>query len=150
VALAVACAGLIGSDPVSASSTQKFEGTIAVPAHDAGPEVFADACPKGNQFNGMTYRLFDLKGEFSHLKTYGPKHLINEPGPAYHDINDYDIDMYAFDSKCREITPSGANGPAGTEKFSTRRPARWVVVAYWSGVHKDLKVTLEASTSPLK
>ena len=144
--LAVAVASpLVGAAPA------KFESTIAAPAHDAGPELFADACPKGNDLEGVSYALFDLKADYTNFKSYGPKHLINEPDPAgaYHDINDYDIDMYAFDAKCRDITPSGANGPAGTEKFVTKRPARYIVLAYWSGIHADLPVTVEAANTKI-
>lgn len=151
--MAAAIAAAIGlSAPTQADPSQKFEATITAPAHDAGPEIFAEACPEPGDFDGVTYAFFDLKGEYKHFKTYGPPHLFNEPDPAgaYHDINDYDIDMYAFDNKCREITPSDANGPAGTERFETRRPARYVIVAYWSGIHIDLPVTLEASHTKIK
>lgn len=136
--------------PAPAEPSRKFEASIAAPAHDAGPELFAGACPEGGDFNGMTYAFFDLEGEYKHFKSYGPAHLFNEPGPAYHDVNDYDIDMYAFDAKCKEVTPSGANGPAGTERFETKRPARYVVLAYWSGIHPDLPVTLEVSHTKIK
>lgn len=148
VAAIAAAVGL--SAPNQAEPNKKFEGTIAAPAHDAGPELFADACPGGGDYNGMTYAFFDLQGEFKHFKAYGPDHLFNEPSPAYHDVNDYDIDMYAFDSKCKEITPSSANGPSGMERFETKRPARYVVIAYWSGIHPDLPVTLEVSHTKIK
>jgi len=140
----------VGS-PLVGAAPAKFQSKIAVPAHDAGPELFADACPKGNEFKGLSYVLFDLKADYTNFKSYGPKQLFNQPDPAgaYHDANDYDIDMYAFDAKCREITPSGANGPAGTEKFVTKRPARYIVLAYWSGIHKDLPVTLEAANTKI-
>ena len=152
LAVAIFAAGLTGTlapDAV-ADPNRSFEATITAPAHDAGPELFADACPAPGQFHGLNYVLFDLEGEYKHFKSFGPDHLFNEPAPAYHDINDYDIDMYAFDKKCKEVTPSGANGPAGTERFETRRPARYVIVAYWSGVHMDLPVTLEVSHTKLK
>lgn len=152
VIVAVIAAALGLSAPSLADPNAKFEATIAAPAHDAGPELFADACPGGGDFNGMTYAFFDIKGEYKHFKSFGPDHLFNEPDPAgaYHDINDYDIDMYAFDNKCKEVTPSTANGPAGTERFETKRPARYVVIAYWSGIHKDLPVTLEVSHTKIK
>jgi len=149
--IAVAIVAAIGlSAPSQAEPDKKFKSTIGVPAHDAGPELFADACPKPGQFDGRSYRFFDIGGEYKHFKSYGPAHLVNQPGPAYHDINDYDIDMYAFDGKCKEVTPAGANGPGGTERFETKRPARYVVVAYWSGIHRDLPVTLEVSHTKLK
>lgn len=149
--MAAAIAAAIGlSAPGQAQPNATFKATITAPAHDAGPRLFAGACPSGGSFNGKTYAFFDIKGEYKHFKTYGPKHLINQTGVPYHDLNDYDIDMYAFDNKCKEVTPSGANGPAGTERFETKRPARYVVVAYWSGIHKDLPVTLEVSHTKLK
>lgn len=149
--MAAAIAAAIGlSVPTQAEPNKKFEATIEAPAHDAGPELFADACPDPGDFDGMTYAFFDLKGEFKNFKSYGPTHLFNQPGPAYHDVNDYDIDMYAFDNKCKEVTPSGANGPAGTERFETKRPARYVIVAYWSGIYVDLPVTLEVSHTKIK
>ena len=139
--------------PAPAQPNKKFEGTITAPAHDANAEIFAGACPGPGDADGLTYKFFDLGGEFKHFKASGPTHLFNEPDPTpvgYHDINDYDIDMYAFDGKCKEVTPSDANGPAGTERFETRRPARYVVVAYWSGIHVDLPVTLEVSHTKIK
>ena len=149
--MAAAIAAAIGlSAPTQADPNRKFEATITAPAHDAGPELFADACPEPGEYDGMTYAFFDLKGEFKNFKAYGPAHLFNEPMPYYHDANDYDIDMYAFDNKCKEVTPSGANGPAGTERFETKRPARYVIVAYWSGIHVDLPVTLEVSHTKIK
>lgn len=136
--------------PAPAEPNKKFEGTITAPAHDAGPQVFAGACPGPGDHDGLSYKFFDLGGEYKHFKSYGPDHLFNEPSPAYHDVNDYDIDMYAFDNKCKEVTPADANGPAGTERFETRRPARYVILAYWSGVHTDLPVTLEVSHTKIK
>ena len=148
-AVALALGLSMGTGTVAAPN-KSFEATISAPAHNAGPELFADACPEPGEHDGLTYAFFDLKGEFKHFKAYGPEHLFNEPSPAYHDANDYDIDMYAFDRKCKEITPSDANGPAGTERFETRRPARYVVIAYWSGIYKDLPVTLEVSHTKIK
>lgn len=153
LAAALAAFALVGfAVPTPAEPNKKFEGTITAPAHDAGPEIFAGACPEPGDADGLTYKFFDLGGEYKHFKSYGPPHLFNEPDPAgaYHDINDYDIDMYAFDNKCKEITPSDANGPAGTERFETRRPARFVIIAYWSGIHPDLPVTLEVSHTKIK
>lgn len=147
---AVAATAMALSVPSQAEPNKKFEATITAPAHDAGPELFAGACPEGGDFNGVTYAFFDLGGEYKHFKAYGPAHLFNEPSPAYHDVNDYDIDMYAFDAKCKEVTPSSANGPSGTERFETKRPGRYVVVAYWSGIHTDLPVTLEVSHTKIK
>ena len=151
-AAGLAAAVMVMAAPTPAEPVAKFEASIAAPAHDAGPRLFAGACPGPGDADGLTYAFFDLKGEYKHLKTYGPAHLFNEPDPGtgYHDINDYDIDMYAFDAKCRDITPSGANGSAGTERFETKRPARYVVVAYWSGIHADLPVTVEAAHNSLK
>ncbi|HUR50122.1 MAG TPA: hypothetical protein VMY88_11430 [Acidimicrobiales bacterium] len=153
LAVAAALVAAIGlSPPGQAEPNAKFEATITAPAHDVNEELFADACPGGGDYNGLTYAFFDIKGEYKHFKSYGPPHLFNQPEPVavYHDINDYDIDMYAFDAKCKDVTPASANGPAGTERFETKRPARYILIAYWSGIHTDLPVTLEVSHTKIK
>lgn len=153
ISLAVVGALLSAGAPAQAAEPKVFESTIAVPAHD-GAKTLADemVCPGPGDADGSVYRWIDLGGEFKHFRASGPAHLFNEPDPTglYHDANDYDIDLYTYDAKCREVTPSTANGPAGTEVYETRRPARFALIAYWSGIHPNLPVKLEVANSKIK
>ena len=134
--------------PASASDVKKFEATIALPG--GGAEYHnIEYCPGGGEANGVTYTFIELKGDYTWFKASGPAHLVNEPSPVgVHDINDYDLDLFVFDDKCKEL-PS-ANGPAGTERLNTKRPARYALISYFSGVHPELPVTLEVSNSKIK
>lgn len=139
-------AGLGGA--AKADGATKFEGTIALPGGGADSSVI-EACPGGGEANGSTYVFFDLKADFSFFKVSGPPHLVNEPNPVgVHAVNDYDLDLFVFDAKCKEL-PS-ANSDAGVEKLDTKRPARYALVQYFTGVVPELPVTLEASNSKIK
>jgi hypothetical protein len=155
VALAVALLslGAAGHAPgASANPVKKFEAKLAFPALDAAPLAAEEmVCPGPGSADGTFYKFFDLKGDFKNFKVSGPKHLVNEPSPVgIHAINDYDIDLYVFDAKCKDITPDKAAPDAGTEVIETKRPARFALVTYWSGIHPNLPITLEAANSKLK
>jgi hypothetical protein len=149
-ALIAGCLGLLVSAgaPASANDIKKFQGTIAAPGGGAESAVI-HACPKGGEANGSTYIFFDLKADFTAFKVAGPKHLVNEPSPVgVHAVNDYDLDLFVFDAKCKEL-PS-ANSDAGVEKLDVKKPARYALVQYFTGVIPELPVTLEACNCKIK
>ena len=148
--LASALAAGILQAPSQAEEPKKFEATILAPGGGAEAEAI-EACPGGGDANGVTYVFFELEGDFKNFKVSGPAHLFNEPNPAgVHAINDYDIDLYVYDAKCTDITPDKAAPDAGTEIIETRRPARYALVSYWSGIHPELPITLLAANSKIK
>ena len=149
VALAAVSALVLGSGlPAKAEDPKKFESTLAAPAGGGGHSLASElACPGPGAADGTSYRWIDLKGGYTHFKLTGPPHLFNQPAPV-HDANDYDMDMFVFDDKCKQIG-EGAT-PAGGEKTSTKRPARFVLVDYFLGVQPNLKFTLLVSNSPIK
>lgn len=145
--LGIALISSLVAVPAQAEEPKVFEANILAPA--GGAEVGHVGCPDGGPANGSTYVFIDLEGDFTFFKASGPAHLVNEPSPVgVHDINDYDIDLFVFDAKCKQLPD--ANGPAGTEKLDTKRPARYALISYWSGVIPNLPITLEASNSRIK
>ena len=137
----------VGSAAKAAEVT-KFEGTIAVPGAGADSAVIT-ACPGGGEANGSTYYFFELKADFTFFKVSGPPHLVNEPNPVgVHAINDYDLDLFVFDAKCKQLPD--ANSDAGVERLDVKKPARYALVQYFSGVIPELPITLEASNSKIK
>lgn len=151
VASALAVAVMLGSgaaSPVSASEPKKFQGTIAAPSAN-GSHALAEemACPGPGEANGTSYAFIDLKGDFTHFKVSGPPHLF-APSTTPLQWGDYDFDMYVLDAKCKQIG-EGAT-PAGTERTSTKKNGRYVLIAYFFGIQPNAKYTLEVSNSPIK
>lgn len=149
-------AGVAGT-PVTAAPA-KLEGTISIPALDLASELGAGSyagqnmtCPEGGQLDGVIYKFFDLKGDFTKFKAYGPTPLFSQPVPAdllTGNAMDYDIDLWAFDKKCTAVDPTvdGAGGSfGGLEQMNTKKGVRYIVITYYSGIHADLPVTLEYS-----
>ena len=133
--------------PSKAAEPTKFETTIAAPG--GGAEVGHVSCPDGGPAAGSTYAWIDLEGDFTFFKVAGPPHLVNEPSPVgVHAVNDYDLDLFVFDAKCKQLPD--ANSDAGVEKLDTKRPARYALVSYFTGVIPELPITLEASNSKIK
>jgi hypothetical protein len=145
-----------------AQAVNKVTGTIALPAADVASDLGSgnDAaaaqvtCPDAGPLDGVVYRWFDLKQKYSHFKAYGPEPLFSQPipsNPAGIEGNamDYDIDLWAFDDKCVRVTTNGRGGTGtsygGIETLNTKKPVRYLVVTYYSGVHPNLEVTLEYS-----
>ena len=150
VTLGGVLAGLGG--PAKAEVPKKWEFTLLAPAADAAPAVAEEmTCPEAGDLDGTFYKFIELGADYKNFKVNGPAHLVNEPNPAgVHAINDYDIDLKVFDAKCKDITQAVAAPDAGTESFETKRPARFALVTYWSGVHPQLPVTLQAANSKIK
>lgn len=151
MAAAIAAAIGLSAPNAVADPHKKFEATLMAPALLVAEESPALACPDPGDFDGTFYKFFDLEGEYKHFKVYGPQHLFDEPEPlGYHNINDYDIDMYIFDRKCNDITPDMPAPWAGTHSAETKKPGRYVIVTYWSGIHPELPITLEVSHTKIK
>ncbi|MBW3536314.1 MAG: hypothetical protein KY395_00910, partial [Actinobacteria bacterium] len=119
-------ASLVAS-PAQAAE-KEFEGTLAAPAAGGGHSL-ADrtACPGPGPTDGTSYRWIDLEDGYTHFKVMGPQHLW-APSTTPLQWGDYDMDMYVYDDKCKLIG-EGAT-PAGSEKTSTKRPARFVLIDY--------------------
>ncbi len=141
---ALAATGVVS--PVRAEP-KKFEGRIAHPAADAAHKLADEfPCPAGGA-NGTSYAWIDLKGDYTYFKVSGPPHLW--PGSTTPlQWADYDFDMYVYDAKCKQIG-EGAT-PAGTEKTSTKKPARFVVIAYYFGVQPNAAYTLQVDNASIK
>lgn len=134
--------------PVRAAEPKKFEGHIAHAGAGVG-HTLADefACPDPGEPNGTTYAFIDLEGDYTHFKVSGPPHLW-APSTTPLQWGDYDFDMYVYDAKCKLIG-EGAT-PAGTEKTSTKKPGRYVLIDYFFGVQPNAAFTLQVANAPIK
>jgi len=148
--------GVVGAVPAPAAPISKFQGTIAVPGPVVSNELAAmeDLCPDGGDANGSVYRFFDLKGEFKHFYVSGPKLIVDQPEPTGvkgGNYQDYDFDLYLFNSKCKQIDGDGPiNKQMGVGTFTAARPARYAAVNYYLGPYANIPVLLEASNTPIK
>lgn len=148
VALAVGLVLGFAPAPSKAAEPTTFEATIAVPGGGADSTAIT-ACPDGGGASGTTYAFFDLKEDFTFFKVSGPPHVVNEPSPVgVHAVNDYDLDLWVFDAKCKQLPD--ANSDAGVERLDTKRPARYALVQYFTGVIPQIPITLEAANSKIK
>jgi len=146
----LAAAGLLlsGFNMPAQAAPKKFEAKLAFPGADGGLAIREKtACPAAGQGDGTFYKFFDLKGDFTHFKVEGPKRLVTDPSGTTK-LGDYDIDMYVYDAKCKEM--GAHNTEAGVEAHSTKKPARYVVVHYYTGVHANLPITLQVANEKIK
>ena len=141
----------LGSLGVPAQAAEKkFEGTILMPAPVLGPEEYADlACgePDGGPLNGITYAWVDLKADYKKFQMDGPKDLFREPDPTGAvggPFGDHDLDWYFYDTKCTNLTTHSNVGESRV-KAESRKPARYVLVIYWTGIHPELPYIIKAS-----
>ena len=162
LALGITAVGLLAvgtAAPSPAAPVKKFEATIAAPAPvvsnaTAGHYLTDKArqvCPSPGAGNGKIYAFFELKEDFKFFFVSGPKSNINQPSPGVFSgtVQDYDLDLYVFDAKCKELTVEGSiNGANGIGDGTAKKPARYAAVAYFSGP-PNLKVTLEASNTKI-
>jgi len=158
--------GLVGAAPAHAASVKTIKTTIAFPGTDSGTwlgagygnwtetgesmAVARQTCPTGGPLDGTIFKFIDLKGNYTKFKASGPPVLFTQTVPANPAtsaivVQDYDIDLYLLDAKCKRIDVTGANQGGATEKQSTRKPARYAVIVYWDGHDANLPVTLEYS-----
>lgn len=165
--LAVVVGLLLAAAPGSEAAPPKTaKATIAVPALDAGHIVGGGAvglvdtsqvrqtCPTGGALDGIVYKFFDLKGGFTKFTAMGPMPIVTQtvPAPVAGPIsfNEYDLDVFAFDAKCKRIAaPAGASATGtslrGVETLKIKKPARYVAVTYYSGPYPNIEITLEYS-----
>jgi len=163
LALGITAVGLLAvgtAAPSPAAEVKKFEGTISTPlpvvsnmtAGHYETDALRQTCPKGGAGDGVFYKFFDLKGEYKHFFVSGPKSTLNQADPsplALGTFHDYDLDLYAFDAKCKELTVEGSiNTVNGIGNGTANKPARYAAVAYYSGP-PNLKVLLEASNEKI-
>ena len=146
----LAAAGLLlsGFNMPAQAAPKKFEAKLAFPGGDGAPVIREKtACPAAGQGDGTFYKFFDLKGDFTYFKVEGPKRLVTDPSGTTK-LGDYDIDMYVYDAKCKDM--GAKNTEAGVESHNTKKPARYVVVHYYTGVHPNLPITLQVANEPIK
>lgn len=155
-ALAAGLALITLAAPTSANPVKKFEGTIAAPLPVVSNELAAmeSMCPDGGDADGSVYRFFDLKGEFKHFYVSGPKLTVDQPEPTGvkgGNYQDYDLDLYLFNSKCKAIDGDGPiNKQMGVGALTASRPARYAAINYYAGPYVNIPVVLEASNAPIK
>ena len=137
--VAVLATGLSG--PAQAAN-KEFEGNILAPFPAASEGEYAElACPAGGPadpaggpLNGVTYAFVDFEGDYTKFQMSGPTRLFEDPAGL--GIGDYDLDLYLFDAKCKNIT-AHTNGPEAFVKTDTKKPARYALIIYWTGVHPN-------------
>ena len=162
LALGITAVGLLAvgtAAPSPAAPIKKFEKTIAAPAPvlsnaTAGhyeTDKARQVCPSAGAGDGKIYAFFELKEDFKFFFVSGPKSTLNQADPAAGNgtFHDYDLDLYVFDAKCKELTVEGSiNKANGIGDGTANKPARFAAVAYFSGP-PNLKVTLEASNTKI-
>ena len=165
VLAAVVGVGVVGATPAHAAAVKTIKTTIAFPGTDSGTWVGAgygnwtetgesmavarQTCPAGGPLDGTIFKFIDLKGNYTHFKASGPPVLFTEtvpdnPATSAIVVQDYDIDLYLLDAKCKRIDVAGANA-AVPRRSRRRKPARYAVIVYWDGHDANLPVTLEYS-----
>jgi hypothetical protein len=159
LAVVALAAGIAAVGAPAQAAPTKVTGTIAVPAAfvanwNAGgtyeglsPAQARTSCPEPGALDGVTYRFIDLKGGPTKFVLKGPTPVVNQDVMGDNTM-EYDIDVWAFDAKCKRIEPSKAGGgtsSSGWEAFTARKPARFAVVSYYSGPYPNLAFTLEYS-----
>jgi len=160
-ALALTASLATAAAPAQAKITKTFTGTIAVAtaelsstlgagnANGAGSAVTParQTCPSPGVFDGVFYRFFDLKGDYTAAKVSGPKVAFSQalPGGVINHAEDYDLDLYVLDAKCKLFGGFSSNTGGATEKGSSKKPFRYVVAVYWAGPYPNIPVTVEVS-----
>jgi hypothetical protein len=159
---------LLAGAPSAQAGPAKLKGTITLPGNDVNPVLIAgdiegeatvaqlqQTCPSPGALDGVTYKFFDLKSGFTKFRALGPVPLVNQQvpeTPATNPLtyNEYDLDIYAFDAKCVRIEAPDGSAATGTstggiENLKIRKPARYVVVSYYSGPYLNIPFELEYS-----
>lgn len=159
LALAVASVAGLASGPSASAAPLKLVATIAFPSAEVSTAIGSgntnaselpearQTCPEGGQFDGTTFKFFDLKAGYTKVKAYGPQVVFSQ-SPAGLTLNDYDIDLYILDAKCNLLPSSGTKNAGGAFETASARPAnpaRYAVINYYYGPYANLAVTLEAS-----
>lgn len=145
--------------PPAHAAPKKLEGTIALPglpassAYSAGsaegePVPTQQTCPGPGDFDGVTYKFFDLKGPVKgDFRLTGPKPAVQQTTPVLEsNHNEYDIDIYGFDAKCVRVEGNaGSTGTSsgGSELFRPKKAIQFVVVSYYHGPYQNIPITVE-------
>lgn len=163
LALGIAAVGVlaVGTASPSPAAPAKFEGTIAIPSAQLSNELAGGAtvedlrmtCPEPGDGDGIVYKFFDLKADYTKFKVYSPAELVNEQDPTGDPaeltrgtITEYDVDLYAFNAKCQRVEADGSLlGLAGNGIMKAARPARYIAINYFAGPHLNLPIVVEAS-----
>ncbi len=166
--LAVVVGLLLAAAPSAQAAPAKVKTTIQMPAWDLNPILVAgniqgeatvdqlrQVCPTAGPLDGVTYKFFDLKTGFTKFRAVGPTPVVNQTipeTPATYPItyNEYDLDIYAFDAKCKRLeAPDGSTATGtstgGIENLKLKKPARYVAVSYYSGPYVNIPIELEYS-----
>ncbi len=149
IALAALAGGL--AVPTQAAPTL-FEGKLTAPLQTDTfgldiTEWDPIVCPDAGPADGSFYKFIDLKGDFKNLKLEGPKVIFTDPSGVT-GWSDYDLDMYQLDAKCQQLPHSNTSGPL--ERWDSKKPARYVVVHYYLGIHPNLPFKLHAANEKIK
>ena len=149
LALVALAAGLIS--PAHAAP-KAVEGTLAVPLQTDTfglhlTEWDPILCPDAGPADGSFYKFIDLEGDFKNLKLEGPPVIVTDPSGVT-GWSDYDLDMYQFDKDCKQLEHQNTSGPL--ERWDSKKPARYVVVHYYLGVHPNLPFKLSADNERIK
>ena len=147
--------------PSHAKETKKFEGTILVSTAElssmlgagsanglgSDAEPARQTCPEPGDFDGVLYKFWDLKGDWTSAKLTGPKPAFSQdiPGGVINHQDDYDLDLYALDAKCKVFDGFSSNTGGAYEKGSSKRPFRYIVAVYRAGPYPNIPVTVEVS-----
>lgn len=147
--LGIALIGSLVAGPAQAAEGE-FEGTIIGPQPVVDQSDFAEmACgdPNGGDLNGINYAWVDLEADYKNFEFDGPADLFREPDPTGAiggPFGDHDLDYYLYDAKCKDVTTHTNLGESKV-KAEARRPARYVLVLYWAGIHPEVSYTIVAS-----
>lgn len=149
--LGIALLGSMATVPAQAAPVP-FEGTLAFPLQTDtfGLDVTEwdpILCPDAGPADGSFYKFIDLKGDYTNLKLEGPPVIFTEPTGEV-GWSDYDLDMYQLDAKCNQLEHQNTSGPL--ERWDAKKPARYVVVHYYLGVHPNLPFKLTADNEKIK
>lgn len=166
VGVALAVSTLVVGQPAHAKP-KVFESTISIPGFDianatAGgqaegldvPAALKRVCPGVGEFDGVWYRFFDLGAATGkNIKLTSQEPVVNQTVPNTPALdsftqNEFDIDVYGFDAKCKRVEgPDIADGTSTTakEQFRPKKPVRYLAVVYWIGPYPNLPFKLEVS-----
>lgn len=163
LALGITAVGLlaVGTAAPTPAAPAEFEGTIAIPSTQLSNEFAGGAtvedlrmtCPDPGDGDGVFYKFFDLKADYTKFRVYSPAELVNEPDPTGDPggltrgtITEYDLDLYAFNAKCESVEADGSLfGINGNGIMKAVRPVRFVAINYFAGPHLNIPVVVEAS-----